>query len=83
MEIQAAYMSRISNKENIERANSILYGDKIANRYIIASKQIKHRAMTLLGHMLRDENENDHTKRVTLNKDLNRVEKEYKRVGKP
>jgi len=83
LRIEAAYMSRISNKEVVEEANNVLYCDRNANRYLIASLQIRYRAITFLGHIIREPNVLDHTKRLTITSTLSRVGRSYKRVGRP
>ena len=70
-------MSRMSNEEVIKRANE----DPNPKRCLIASKQIRHRAMTLLGQIMWNSNDMDHAKIVTITSDLERVQKNYKRVG--
>ena len=78
-------MSRISNDRVIEIANTILYGEEQENhKYLIASNQIANRAVTFLGHIIRDENSfHAHVKNVTVNSDLTKYRRDYRRVGRP
>lgn len=96
LNIPAACRSRISNAQVIQIANRILYKDRndedenqdrkgsdAKNRYLIASSQLRVRAVTLLGHIIRTEDENDHMKKVTMNIDLTRFRRCKRRVGRP
>ena len=85
MGLDSAYMSKISNKNVLNKAREILYGDAESNnhRYLLAADQIKSRAVTLLGHIIREPNQTDHARQITIDESLNRVQKTYKRVGRP
>ena len=74
LRIPAAYMSRISNKQIIEIANIMLYGDAHNNRYMLASNMIKMRAISFLGHIAREAKTWSHVAKVTVNADFTRVE---------
>ena len=94
LRIEAAYLSKVSNKEVINRANEILYGRIIdpencaesyngGRKYLIASKQIRVSAVTVLGHIIRTDSPLDHMKRVTVNADLSKFWRGKRRVGRP
>ena len=86
MMVDAAYMSRVSNKKILEKAREILYGGDPAaskHKYPMAATQIEQRAITLLGHIVREQNMEDHARRTTIDEELTRVEKDHKRVGRP
>ena len=59
-----------------------LYGED-CKRYLKVSERLQYRAATLLGHLIREPNEWDHAKKATLTTKLKRVQKKYKRVGRP
>ena len=47
MHIDAAYMSKITNKEVIRRANITLYGED-CKRYLSVSERLRYRATTTI-----------------------------------
>lgn len=78
--IDAAYHSRVSNQEVLNRASRLLY--ETEGKYKIASKVITERAVTLLGHIIRAEEEGQ-MKKIAFDQDFKRIEGEKRRVGRP
>ena len=80
LRIQAAYYSKVSNKAIVEKASNILHG--APDKMKLASKTISERAVTLLGHIIRAD-EQDQMRKIAIDAELNRVERDKRRVGRP
>merc|ERR1712110_1225889 len=80
MKIKAAYYSQVSNKDILNKVSTILYDE--VGKVSPISRTISDRAITLLGHIVRSD-ENDHMRKVALNAELLRVERAKRRVGRP
>ena len=80
MKVQAAYYSKVSNKEMLDSVSVILHGE--AGKVQPMSRIISDRAVTLLGHVFRS-NEDDHMRKVAIDAEFKRVEREKRRVGRP
>ena len=57
----------------------MLHGRDHKHRYQILSNVIKLRATNYLGHIIREPEEWEHVRRITLTKAMGRVEKKYKK----
>jgi hypothetical protein len=80
LKVGAAFYSRVSNKDVLNRASQILYGEDGKVRPV--SKVISDRAITLLGHLIRAEN-TDQMRKVAIDAEFKRVERYKRRVGRP
>ena len=80
LKIQAAYYSRVSNKEVLDAVSMYFY-DK-PGKISPMSRQISDKAVTLLGHILRSK-PSDHSRCIAIDAEYKRVERTKRRVGRP
>jgi hypothetical protein len=80
LKIQAAYYSRVSNKEVLDAVSMHFY-DK-PGKISPMSRQISDKAVTLLGHIVRSK-PSDHSRRIAIDAEFKRVERTKRMVGRP
>jgi hypothetical protein len=80
LKTQAAFYSRVSNKEILDKVSIILHGE--SGRTPMISRQIADKAVILLGHIIRSDRD-DHMRRVAIDAEFKRVERSKRRVGRP
>ena len=80
LKVGAAYYSRVSSKDILNQASQALHG--VDNKLRPVSKVISDRAITLLGHLIRADN-NDQMRKVAIDAEFIRVERYKRRVGRP
>ena len=71
LKIQAAYYSKVCNKQVLNEASLLLHGKE--GKIQPASKTIGDRAITLLGHIIRAD-EQDQMRQVAIDAEFRRVE---------
>ena len=79
MSIPAAYISRISNVAVFNRAARATRRKK----YVSIGDKIRNRQFLLLGHIIRNQSNDDRSKRSAINDDGRRVSIFNKRIGRP
>ena len=80
LKIQAAYYSKVCKKQVLNEASILLHG--VEGKIQLASKTIVDRAITLLGHIIRA-NEQDQMRKIAIDAEFKRVERDKRRVGRP
>ena len=81
MKVQATFYSRVSNKTLLEDASTMLCGEPRKLRPF--SKVVSDRAITLLGHVIRANDDDDQMKMIAIEAKYKRVERLKRRVGRP
>ena len=77
---KAAFYSKVNNEKVLNVASEIAYGEP--DKIKLASRIISDRAITLLGHIIRAD-DNDQMKKVAIDAEFKRVERNKRRVGRP
>jgi hypothetical protein len=80
LKTQAAFYSRVSDKEILDKVSMILHSEP--GRTPMISRQIADKAVILLGHIIRSDKD-DHMRRVAIDAEFKRVERTRRRVGRP
>ena len=70
----------MSNKDILNQASQVLYG--VDGKLRTVSKMISDRAITLLGHLIRADN-NDQIRKVSIGVESKRVERYKRRIRRP
>ena len=80
LKVEAAYYSRVSNKDILDQASMLLHGEP--GKMTTFSRNIANRATTLLGHIIRSD-EQDLMRKISIDAEFKRVERPKRRVGRP